>query len=178
MAVEVRRTAEGLELALSGQWGVREFGAIDAQLDGLELGGAHRVTIDAQPLQSLDLSGAWALHQFVARARATGAEVSFKGEAPDQLRLLDETLKEAEKGVEESAPAPPAPAPHGPPMRLLIDVGKRTEDEVGDFGAGLGFLGRPRPPCSRARRARGTCAPPPSPGTSTRPASPRYRSWR
>ena len=142
MAVEVRRTAEGLELALSGQWGVREFGAIDAQLDGLELGGAHRVTIDAQPLQSLDLSGAWALHQFVARARATGAEVSFKGEAPDQLRLLDETLKEAEKGVEESAPAPPAPAPHGPPMRLLIDVGKRTEDEVGDFGAGLGFLGR------------------------------------
>ena len=142
MAVEVRRTAEDLELALSGQWGAREFGAIDAQLDGLQLGGARRVLIDAGGLKSLDLSGAWALHQFVARARAAGAEVSFKGEAPDQLRLLDETLKEAEKGVEAEPPAPPAAAAHGAPMRLLIDVGKRTEDEFGDLSEGLGFLGR------------------------------------
>jgi ABC-type transporter Mla MlaB component len=163
MAVEVRRTTEGLELALSGEWGAREFGAVDAQLDGLSLGGARRVLIDAAALTRLDLSGAWALHEFIARARAAGAEVSFKGQAPDQLRLLDETLKEAQKGVETSPPAPPPQAAHGALMRGLIDVGRHTERSAYGLEEGL---------------ARSTCARSPSPATSTRPASPRSRSWR
>jgi phospholipid/cholesterol/gamma-HCH transport system permease protein len=142
MAVEVRRTAEGLELALSGAWGARQFGAVDAQLDGLDLGGARRVLIDAQGLTQLDLSGAWALHEFVARARSAGAEVTFKGQAPDQLRLLDETLREAQKGVEPSAPAPPPQAPHGALMGALIDTGRRTERAAGSLREGLDFLGR------------------------------------
>ena len=154
MAVEVRRTAEGLELALSGAWGARQFGAVDAELDALQLSGARRVLIDAQALTQLDLSGAWALHEFVARARAAGAEVSFRGQAPDQLRLLDETLKEAQKGVEASPPAPPAPLPHGALMRGLIEVGQRTERSAGGFREGLAFLGR-----AAATAARGVVHP-------------------
>jgi phospholipid/cholesterol/gamma-HCH transport system permease protein len=154
MAVEVRRTTEGLELALSGEWGAREFGAVDAQLDGLSLGGARRVLIDAAALTRLDLSGAWALHEFIARARAAGAEVSFKGQAPDQLRLLDETLKEAQKGVETSPPAPPPPAPHGALMRGLIDVGRHTERSASGLEEGLAFLGR-----AAATAARGLLRP-------------------
>jgi phospholipid/cholesterol/gamma-HCH transport system permease protein len=142
MAAEVRRTAEGLELALSGEWGARQFGAVEADLEAVDVTSARRVLIDAQSITKLDLSGAWALHQFVARARAAGAEVSFKGGAPDQLRLLDETLKEAEKGVEQSPPPPPPAAPHGPVMRLLIDVGKHTEIAYGNIREGLAFLGR------------------------------------
>jgi phospholipid/cholesterol/gamma-HCH transport system permease protein len=142
MAVEVRRTTEGLELALSGAWGAHEFGAVDAQLDALDLGGARRVRIDASGLTQLDLSGAWALHEFVARARSAGAEVSFTGQAPDQLRLLDETLKEAQKGVEPSPPPEAPGAPHGAFMRGLIDVGRHAERSAGSLEEGLAFFGR------------------------------------
>jgi phospholipid/cholesterol/gamma-HCH transport system permease protein len=142
MAVEVRHTSEGLQLALSGEWGARQFGAEDAALSAIELSGARRVLIDAQGLKALDLSGAWALHQFVARARAAGAEVSFQGQAPDQLRLLDETLKEAEKGMEAGPPAPPAPPPHGPIMSTLIDVGYWAEQAGADLTDALAFFGR------------------------------------
>ncbi len=142
MAVEVRRTQEGLELVLSGEWGAQQFGAVDAELDGLDLNGARRVLIDATSLTRLDLSGAWALHEFVARARAAGAQVAFKGEAPDQLRLLDETLQEAQKGVEASPPPPPPAAPHGVLMRHLIEVGRASERSAFDLNSGLAFLGR------------------------------------
>ena len=69
MAAEVRRSAEGLELTLTGEWGVREFDTLEAQLAAVDVQSAHRVRVDAQPLTKLDLAGAWALHQFIARAR-------------------------------------------------------------------------------------------------------------
>jgi len=141
MAADVQRTADGLELTLTGDWGCRQFTALEAQLDAIDLSGARQVRIDAQPLSTLDLSGAWALHQFIARARAVGSAVSFKGSAPEQLRLLDETLQEAQKGVEASPPQPLAPE-HGPLMRLLVRVGRQAERTRGNWRAGLAFLGR------------------------------------
>src|SRR5579863_6950201 len=141
MAADVQRTADGLELTLTGDWGCRQFTALEAQLDAIDLSGARQVRIDAQPLNTLDLSGAWALHQFIARARAAGSEVSFKGSAPEQLRLLAETLQEAQKGVEASPPRPVAPE-HGPLMRLLVRVGRQTERTRGNWREGLAFLGR------------------------------------
>ena len=97
--------------------------------------------IDAQALTTLDLSGAWALHQFIARARAVGSEVSFKGRAPEQLRLLDATLQEAQKGV-DAPPAPPAPPQHGRLVSLLVRVGRQAERTRGNWREGLAFLGR------------------------------------
>jgi phospholipid/cholesterol/gamma-HCH transport system permease protein len=142
MPFEVRRSAEGLELTLTGAWSAGEFGALEAQLAGLDVQSARRVRIDSRPLSALDLAGAWALHQFVARARAAGAEVSFQGEPPEQLRLLDATLREAEKGVEPSAPAAPAAPPHTPVMTLLIDLGRRAVLAGTNGLDGLAFLGR------------------------------------
>ncbi len=141
MAVDVQRTADGLELTLTGDWGCRQFAALEAQLDALDLSAARQVRIDAQPLSMLDLSAAWALHQFIARARAAGSEVSFKGSTPEQLRLLDETLQEAQKGV-DAPPAPPLPPEHGPLMRLLVRVGRQAERTRGNWREGLAFLGR------------------------------------
>jgi phospholipid/cholesterol/gamma-HCH transport system permease protein len=141
-AAEVRRTADAMELGLSGEWGARQFGEAEADLEAVDLSSVRRVLIDAQPITQLDLSGAWALHQFVARARAAGAEVTFRGAAPDQLRLLDETLAEAQKGVEEAPPAPPQAVAHGVLMRVLIDVGRHTEVAYGNTEQGLAFLGR------------------------------------
>jgi len=142
MAVEVRRTAEGLQLELTGQWGVRQFGAIDGELAAVELTSARRIEVDAQQLASLDLSGAWALHEFVRRAHAAGAEVRFKGAPPDQLRLLDEILEEAGKGVEAPPPLRVAAAPHGRFMQLLIELGKSAVRMGGNSRKGLAFVGK------------------------------------
>jgi phospholipid/cholesterol/gamma-HCH transport system permease protein len=141
MAADVQRTADGLELTLSGDWGCRQFAALEAQLDAIDLSDVRQVRIDAQPLSTLDLSGAWALHQFIARARSVGSEVSFKGRAPAQLRLLDETLQEAQEGV-EAPPPRPAAREHGPLMRLLVQVGRQAERTRGNWREGLAFLGR------------------------------------
>lgn len=144
MAAEVRRTGEGTELALSGEWGIREFGDIEAQLAAVHPEGARRLVIDAQGLRTLDLSGAWALHQFLARMRAAGVEVSFKGAPPEQLRLLDDTLKEADKDALED-PQPPAPAPQAPQLlgvRLFTELGRRSVHTAHESVDALAFLGR------------------------------------
>ena len=70
MAADVQRTADGLELTLTGDWGCRQFADLEGQLEAIDLSAARQVRIDAQALTTLDLSGAWALHQFIARARA------------------------------------------------------------------------------------------------------------
>jgi phospholipid/cholesterol/gamma-HCH transport system permease protein len=94
MPVEVRRTAEELELGLTGEWSTLQLTAIAAALGALELDGTRRVLIDTSGLTRLDLSAAWMLRDFLRRARAAGVEASFRGAPPDQLRLIDETLKD------------------------------------------------------------------------------------
>jgi len=139
MAVEVRRTADGLQLDLSGEWGMQQFGAIEAQLAGVDLSAARQVLVVTRGL-TLELSGAWALREFVRRARTAGVAVSFQGAPPDQLRLLDETLKETAAGAagEQAAAAPPAPGPD----RLLTTLGRFSVGAGRDMVEGLAFLGR------------------------------------
>ena len=98
MAVDVRRTAAGLQLDLTGEWGVGEVSAAQAQLAAIDLGGVREITVSTRGLTSLELSGAWVLWKFLQRARAAGVTVSFPEGTPDQLRLLDETLKTPDSG--------------------------------------------------------------------------------
>ncbi len=134
MPLEVRRTANGLQLDLSGEWGMPQFAALESQLGTLEVGSAREVRVVTQGLTALNLSGAWALRQFLARAGAAGAAVSFDPAPPDQLRLVDETLKAAEP---EAVPAP-ADGESG----LLAAIGRWTVDAAGDLTGWLAFLGR------------------------------------
>jgi phospholipid/cholesterol/gamma-HCH transport system permease protein len=140
MAVEVRRTADGLQLELTGEWGAQQFTLIDAELAAVDLHGAQRLQIAAGGLQALELSGAWALRQFVRRARAAGVEVSFRGPPPDQLRLLDETLKTDGTG----AAAPPTPAESLPEAAegLLAGIGRYAVGAGRDVVELLAFFGR------------------------------------
>jgi len=74
--------------------------------------------------------------------RAAGVEVSFKGEPPEQLRLLDATLKEAEKDqAEDPVPAAPPPQPQNAGVRLLGDVGRRSVRFARNAVQALAFLG-------------------------------------
>ena len=99
--------------------------------------------IDTQALAALDLSAAWALREFVRRARAAGAEVSFRGSAPDQLRLLDETLKEAAARRR----TPPRREPAAPGSRQLSPARSRSSAAYAvragdDLLEWLAFFGR------------------------------------
>jgi phospholipid/cholesterol/gamma-HCH transport system permease protein len=143
MAVEVRRTAEGLQLDLTGEWGVRQFAAVQAQLAAVDLAATPRLRILTQALTALDLSGAWALREFVQRARTAGVTVSFEGAPPDQLRLLDETLQEADRGAANAGV--PASADSQQAVRrsvLLTTIGRYTVGAGRDMLDGLAFLGR------------------------------------
>ena len=139
--VEVRRTAEGLELELTGVWSVRGLAAIEAALDSVDVASAPRIRIDAQGITQLDLSGAWALRGFVRRARRAGATVDFRGTPPDQLRLVDEAL--AEPAAPEAAGLPAGrPAPAEPGERALVAIGRYVVRSARGLVAGLAFFGR------------------------------------
>jgi phospholipid/cholesterol/gamma-HCH transport system permease protein len=142
MSLEVQRTAEALTLRLSGDWGVREFGTLENDFAAVDLRGAHVLVIDTAGLTSLDLTGAWSLHEFVRRTRAAGLEVSFLGSAPDQLRLLDETLKETDAAVAAPQPAAAAPPPAGRLGRLLAELGRETLAFRDETLESFTFLGR------------------------------------
>jgi phospholipid/cholesterol/gamma-HCH transport system permease protein len=150
MPVEVRRTNAGLELDLTGEWGIREFADVEAQLDAVNPQSGSQVRIDASGIKSLELSGAWALHEFVQRARTAGATVTFQGEPPDQLRLLDQTLKDAAAEAAEAEPDIAAAShdsaatlrPVEPHEEVLTAVGRYTVGAGRDMLEGLAFLGR------------------------------------
>jgi phospholipid/cholesterol/gamma-HCH transport system permease protein len=142
MALEVSRTAAGLQLDLTGEWGMREFAALEQQLGALELNPGQKVQIVTQGLTTLNLSGAWALRQFLGRARAAGATVSFLGAPPDQLRLLDETLQESEAPASPAAPAEPAEPAEPVETEALVTIGRYAVSAGQDLVQGLAFLGR------------------------------------
>jgi phospholipid/cholesterol/gamma-HCH transport system permease protein len=136
MSVEVRRTAAGLQLELAGQWGLREAETARAQLAAIDLHAVREVEVSTHGVESLDLSGAWVLREFLQRVNAAGAEVSFQGAPPDQLRVIDQTLKEPH------ADGPAAPADAAPPgAGLLYDVGHYAVHAWHDAVLSFGFLG-------------------------------------
>jgi phospholipid/cholesterol/gamma-HCH transport system permease protein len=140
MAVEVRRTAAELQLGLTGEWGIREVEADRAQLAAIDLAAVREVKVSTRGIDSLELSGAWALREFLQRARTAGVTVSFEGTPPDQLRLLDETLREPEAGIAAAPSA--APSVERADRRLLYGIGRYAVRAWHDLFDGLAFFGR------------------------------------
>jgi phospholipid/cholesterol/gamma-HCH transport system permease protein len=144
MSVELRRSAEAIDVELTGEWVAGRFGALERELRAIDLSGLRQLSIATRAVTALDLTGAWILNEFLHRARASGASVSFRDAPPDQLRLLDETLKpEAQPGSAgaEAAPAAPA-APARPAAETLATIGRTAVDAGRDLSGGLAFLGR------------------------------------
>ncbi len=147
MLVEVRHTAEGVALDLTGEWRALSFAQIDTALAAVDLSGARRVEIGTDRLAALDLTGAWRLREFVLRARRMGAEVAFAGTPPDQLRLVEETLRPIQAaaaaprvatGLRQELEALPAEAE----VATLTFIGRRAVTLWGDMVGALAFLGR------------------------------------
>ena len=147
MVVEVRRTERGLALDLTGEWRALSFPQIDTALAAVDLAGAPRIEIATDRLAALDLTGAWRLREFVQHARHAGAEVVFAGTPPDQLRLVEETLRP----IEAAAGAPHAvkdlraelsELPVEAEVATLTFIGRRAVTLWRDMIGALAFLGR------------------------------------
>lgn len=142
MLVEVRRTEQGLDVDLTGEWRALELAQIDAALAGVDFSNARRVSIGTEGLTALDLTGAWRLRELLKAARESGAEVEFRGPAPDQLRLIDSTLKGERPMCEQ-----PLPIPHNHGLAPLTEaglseIGLFSVREMRDLTTALAFLGK------------------------------------
>jgi phospholipid/cholesterol/gamma-HCH transport system permease protein len=134
MPVEVRRTATGQEVDLTGEWRLQQFEQLEQQLAAIDLRGGE-LRLNTRGLTSLDLSCAWALRDFVQRAQRAGVRLSYDGAPPEQLRLLDETLKADPDAGTLATP----PQQH---ENLLAFLGRHAVFFWEDVLDGLGFLGR------------------------------------
>jgi phospholipid/cholesterol/gamma-HCH transport system permease protein len=139
MLVEVRRSEQGLELELIGEWRVLQLAQIDAALSAVDLANVRRAFISTKRLTALDLSSAWRLREFLHHASHSRVDVAFRETPPDQLRLIDSTLQiipadppkhGAEHGFE-------ALTEHG-----LFEIGLHSVRAWRDVIATLAFLGR------------------------------------
>ncbi len=147
MVMEVRRTEKGLALDLTGEWRALAYRQIDTALAAVDLSGASRVEIATDRLAALDLTGAWRLRQFVRRAQGSGVEVAFAGAPPDQLRLVEETLRPLESA---GAAAPQALGIGTEVTGLAVEaevatltfIGRHAVALWGDMVGALAFLGR------------------------------------
>jgi phospholipid/cholesterol/gamma-HCH transport system permease protein len=143
--LEVRRSEQGLELELTGEWRALQFAQIDAALTALDLAGVHRIEISADRVEALDLSGAWRLREFIRQREATGVEVAFKGAPPDQLRLVDQTLKGESPVCTQQRPRVPLSLLDEielPGLRSLTSLGRHAVLYGRDLVSDLAFLGR------------------------------------
>ncbi|HEX4268732.1 MAG TPA: ABC transporter permease [Steroidobacteraceae bacterium] len=148
MVLEVRTTEQGLALDLTGEWRALAYGQIDSALAAVDLGRARHIEIATARLTALDLTGAWRLREFVLQAQKLGAQVTFAGTPPDQMRLVDETLRP----IEAAAAAAPRPVkdlrmeleelPVEAEVATLTFIGRRTVTLWRDMSGALAFLGR------------------------------------
>jgi phospholipid/cholesterol/gamma-HCH transport system permease protein len=147
MVLEVRTTEQGLALDLTGEWRALAYQQIDSALAAVDLAGARRIEIATGRLAALDLTGAWRLREFVLQAQKMGAQVTFAGTPPDQLRLVDETLRP----IEAAAAVPPVvkdlrteleELPVEVEVATLTFVGRHAVTLWRDMVLALAFVGR------------------------------------
>jgi phospholipid/cholesterol/gamma-HCH transport system permease protein len=148
MVLEVRTTERGIALDLTGEWRALAYPQIDTALAAVDLAGARHIEIATGRLAALDLTGAWRLREFVLQAQKLGAQVTFSGTPPDQMRLVDETLRPIEAAA---APRPHAvkdfrtelkELPLEAEVVTLTFIGRRAVTLWRDSSGALAFLGR------------------------------------
>ncbi|MGA0799671.1 MAG: ABC transporter permease, partial [Steroidobacteraceae bacterium] len=67
MSYRAERQQEALRLSLLGDWTIQQVGDIERSLKALTLDDVVIVHLDLSAIESLDLSGAWLIHDLRAR---------------------------------------------------------------------------------------------------------------
>ena len=170
MPFEVRDEGGRSRVKIHGRWTVAE--AASARTDGAGIpSGRGDCVFDAAGIEALDLSGAWQLWRLEEACREGGAKVSWTPGRPELLEFID-------RRTEEEDPATNAPRAAREPEAggALQDVGRAAVQAKERALDVLGFVGVVTAGASRAASSARGCRR--SSVTSTRRASPRYRSYR
>jgi len=137
MYCTARREGDGVVLALAGEWHMAALSAIGAELDAVPLAGAQRLQVLAAGAQ-FDISSAWLLRDYLARAEKAGVHTGFVDQQPPAFVLLSRTL--------EARPVPAAQAAESgewlDPAAAVEDLGRHGVRTWQLFESVLDFLGR------------------------------------
>lgn len=131
MSFRTERHQETLRLSLCGDWTIQHVGEIERSLDALTFDGIRHIQIDLSAIASLDLSGAWLLHDLRVRLGATGS-VDLVSPEPPMLKLVAQTLAKGE------ATGKPTQRGSGSAVERL---GRHALERLTGWAEGLAFLG-------------------------------------
>ena len=137
--LEAERTGDGLTLRLRGAWCIENLRDIETALAQLSADtpatGRQSVVVDYSGIQTLDLSGAWLLRNWLERARADGRRVDVTGQPPAHFAFIDELLQQ------QPGTTPPPEQTDASLRssvawlgRASVQQAKQTRDAVGFFG--------------------------------------------
>ena len=136
-AIAVAEAADGVSVALSGDWDTRSVARVEAEMRRLEAReGAPRITLDLSSVQRFDTAGALLVERLAARWRGRGAEVALEGVTPSARILLDAVGEAVAREV-------PKPAKGGDSIILAgLEALGRTMTMTGrDVVYGMNILG-------------------------------------
>jgi phospholipid/cholesterol/gamma-HCH transport system permease protein len=137
MYCAARREGDGVVLELSGEWRIAVLGAIDEQLTAVPLGGVRHLEVRAAGAH-FDISAAWLLRDYLARAQAAGVQARYAGEPPAAVALLGRTL--APYAANETATT--VPGDWLDPAAAVEGIGRRAVRAWQLLESALELLGR------------------------------------
>ncbi|MDY6946248.1 MAG: MlaE family lipid ABC transporter permease subunit [Pseudomonadota bacterium] len=121
-------------LRLRGAWCIDNLSEMEQALAQLSAGRRH-TRLDFSGIETLDLSGAWLLRNWLEGGKAGGARLTVVGTRPQHFAFLDELLEQQKV---QPAPAAAQSTSLRDAMvwigRGAVKQGKQTRDAVGFFG--------------------------------------------
>lgn len=132
MSFREARRDSALCLSLEGAWTARRVGLLEPAVLGIDLVGVTQLEIDCRAVETLDLSGAWLVHDFETRASAAGVSVSYIGERPATVKLVADTLGADGASVFTQLERP---------LQPVTALGRSVVDRWRATQGGLAFLG-------------------------------------
>jgi phospholipid/cholesterol/gamma-HCH transport system permease protein len=132
MSLREARRETALRVSLDGAWTARRIGELEPAVLAIELAGLRQLDIDCSAAERVDLSGAWLIHDLAKRAAAAGLAVTFAGECPATVRLVEQTL------ASDTGPPFARLERHLQPVTAL---GRSVVDRWRSTLAGLAFIG-------------------------------------
>ncbi|MEO0637949.1 MAG: ABC transporter permease, partial [Pseudomonadota bacterium] len=135
--ISIESSADGFRIHVTGVWSLRTLGAVWDDLAGLRdrvQDKSHPVTIDAQRVESFDVSGAWAIKDLRDRMVESGLAVELL--SSERLAAVMSRMKSQERSLSIAEP-PQEDAVVG----ALAGLGKRVAKGTKDVLGGLDLAG-------------------------------------
>jgi len=143
---ESERSGDGLTLRLRGGWCIDNLREIENSLAQLNEQG-RQIKLDFSGIQTLDLSGAWLLRNWLERTSQAGGRIEVVGERPSHFAFLDELLQ-------RQSAQPGASPPSATSLRdAVVWIGRGTIQQAKQTRDAIGFFGRIAATMLRAMRS-------------------------